>query len=187
MGNETKQGKQSVLLPNWPVRLTLGLAVVAVFFVGIYTDHITHSYWGGLGIGWVVLGIYGFFIGYAPHSDRSLVNWSRILPMLVFIIIPSGDLTRRHAHIPKGTSPLSNPYFFLAVASLALVLIVFSILGTFAFRRRYPDKAIFPPDDEEEPREMTPMDVRTRQWIIAAALATGLIAAFLAYNVMRHS
>jgi hypothetical protein len=184
VGDRTKQKRESALLPDWPIRVAVSLPVLALFSASSLTDWLSHSYWVNMAIDSACMAIAGFFLGYRPRSDRGILPpWERMMFIFATAIVYAGSLTRTHIKVPKGASPLESGYFYVAIIAWAAALIVFGMLGVLAFRRRYPDRAFIPPDEEEE-SEATPKLLQNRNWILAAALTMGLMAAIVVYHLL---
>ncbi len=148
MNNQTKQGKQSALLPGWQLRMAVDLLAVAAFLVVTLSNLVTHGYWESLGVGCVCLAISGFVRGYRPIPGRGLVPWAQVGILLSSVPLIAGVMTRMHAKLPAPGDVLLSGYFYIAIMFYALTILASSVLGTLAFRRRYPDQAfVVEPED----------------------------------------
>ncbi len=102
-----------------------------------------------------------------------------MLGMLVF-------LARKLTDVDKHPTDERYFSFLLVLVLFAATLLLSYLVGWTVFRRRYPDKAFLPPEEEEDVEAGT-QDSRVRTWIVAAAVVLGVIAGIVAYHVMRNA
>ena len=187
LGSETRRRKGNGGTAGSVLRFVGASGAAVLLLVTAYDDLIVTGYWPRMYVLCACLVVFGFLMGYGTRTQDHSTGWTALMFILP-LWLPAAHLAGIF-RLPVGERypAMVGTHYLMTLLILASVPFGSYSIAWAVFRRRHPDKAFRPSDEEEEPREMTPMDTRTRNWIIAVAITVGLIAAFLAYNVMRSA